>query len=380
MTKRAKLVVGLMAMVVTLHGAALCEERAAPRDATPYTGPKRPFDPKPLMDKLRADPSQQTGPFTFVCVSDREFGLKEFNEVARQAEKTGFDFCVLPGDMVHRGAGPQGIQDYDDLERESGWFLARHPCWPVLGNHEIGKNSGSKDRRPDADGFERWKAFYNMPDDWYSFTYRNNLFIVIGSISDLTAERQRDRVEVYPGKHLAWLEQQLKAGQGMDNIFVFQHLPLFSVGIHEDNPRHPMVDLCAKYNVTAVICGHDHNYYRTFRKGVSYLLCAGGGGSLYDLTHTGRALPSDVYLGRVKIDENRSGGYRLHHPAQGADQMYKTAPYFFLALTIDGKKVTARAVITGGEEIDRAVLRDAQGRNLAPEIGKAITPVSAGQR
>lgn len=289
MATPVRIAVGLMVVVLALCAAAFSEERAAPRDATPYTGPKRPFDPRPLMDKLRADPSRQTGPFTFVCVSDREFGLKEFNEVARQAEKTGFDFCVLPGDMVHRGAGPQGIQDYDDLERESGWFLARHPCWPVLGNHEIGKNSGAKDRRPDTDGFERWKAFYNMPDDWYSFTYRNNLFIVIGLISDLTAERQRERVEVYPGKHMAWLEQQLKAGQGMDN--------------------------------------------------------------------------------------GRSGGYRLHNPARGADKTYKTAPYFFIALTVEGKKVTARAVITGGEEIDSAVLRDTQGRNVGPEVEKTTTPV-----
>ena len=37
-----------------------------------------------------------------------------------------------------------------------------------------------------------------------------------------------------------------------------------------------------------------------------------------------------------------------------------------IAITVDGKKVTVRTVLTGGEEIDRVVLRDAQGRNLAP--------------
>ncbi len=367
--KHARLVVGLVVALI-LSAPAFCEERGAEPNTTPYNGPKRPFDPKPLMGRLCADPARQTGPLTFVCVSDREFGGKEFNEVVRQAEKTGFDFCVLPGDLVHRGAGPEGIRDYNDLERQSGWFLARHPCWPVIGNHEIGKNSGTKDRRPDADGFERWKAFYNLPDDWYSFTYRNNLFIVIGLISDLTATQQRQRVEVYPGRHMTWLEEQLKAGRDMDNIFVFQHLPLFSVGIHEDNPNHPMVDLLAKCNVTAVIYGHDHNYYRTFRKGVSYLLAAGGGGSLYDLTYTNRAIPGDVYLGRIKLDNDKSGGYRLHHPARSADKVYDKAPYFFLALTVDGKKVTVQAMTAQGEVIDSAMLRDRQGRNVAPQFAQ----------
>jgi len=60
---------GSMALTLMLGAAAFSEKRAAPRDTTPYTGPRRPFAPRPLMDRLRADPS-------------------------RRAEKTGFDFFI----------------------------------------------------------------------------------------------------------------------------------------------------------------------------------------------------------------------------------------------------------------------------------------------
>jgi len=390
MLKHTKLVVVFFVIAaLMLSATAFSQERdtaergATARDTSPYTGPTRPFDPKPLMEQLKADPAKQTGPFTFACLSDREWGVDDFVTVIKQIERVGPDFCVMPGDIVHRGAGPDGEKNYNALERTSGWFLAKHPCWPVMGNHEISRSSGRAGVTPHQDALEKWKAFFNMDSDWYTFTYRNNLFVVIGLCDNVAAKNVRERFDIYASRHMPWLEEQLKAGRGMDNIFVFLHRPLVTVGSHEVNPSETqaLARLCRKYNITAVIYGHDHVYYRTFRNGVSYICSAGAGGGGYTLDHLENAIPGDIYMGLVVTGKNAGGnqtksGSILYNPALGLDKQFEGIQYFFPLIAVDGKKVTLRTLTWKGEEIDNAILRDQTGKNVTPAAttAPAISP------
>ena len=92
---------------------------------------------------------------------------------------------------------------------------------------------------------------------------------------------------------MKWLEKKLVGAQGLKNILVFFHVPLFDPRGMDFNHCLPadssesLTNLFRKYNVKRVFSGHVHGYFEREWKGVPYTISGGGGGELVgtDPTH-----------------------------------------------------------------------------------------------
>ncbi len=196
--------------------------------------------------------------------------------------------------------------------------MRKYPTWPTVGNHEeAGGPNGQK----------RFSNFFGIEKDLYSFEYGNAKFIALG-----WPKTHEDP------KRLAWLEAELKSGQGK-HLFVFQHRPYYTVGTKArtdvDGESNEATKLFERYHVTAVFSGHDHIYYRTKRGGVNYVISAGAGASIYELKRAGDAIKGDVYYGRPAETKDKY----LYHGADGMERDIPGPMHYVVEVSIDGPTV-----------------------------------------
>ena len=80
-----------------------------------------------------------------------------------------------------------------------------------------------------------------------------------------------------------------------DKTLAFHHPP-YACGGHlgSSTVRRAWVPLFERYGVRLVLNGHDHNYQRFRRKGVTYVVHGGGGAGLYALRGCPRGYPRRV--------------------------------------------------------------------------------------
>ena len=147
-------------------------------------------------------------------------------------------------------------------------MLRRWPLWSTIGNHEV----------PPAwhPAFD-YLSIFAFPQNgeaggiasgterYYSFNYGNIHFVCLDSESSSHA----------PGAPMwTWLEQDL-AANSKDWLIAFWHSPPFSHGTHNsDDPtdtgghlvemREQAVPILESYGVDLVLCGHSHDYQRTY--------------------------------------------------------------------------------------------------------------------
>lgn len=122
--------------------------------------------------------------------------------------------------------------------------------------------------------------------DYFSFDRKGVTFIILNT--DLPRQ-----VGEITGEQRKWLENELEKKKSSRAIFVFMHRPLFSFlkpnaddkgdlpeamyNFVSEQARWDLIDLLVKYQVTAVMAGHEHLYYRTDYKGVPFITLGGGG-------------------------------------------------------------------------------------------------------
>ena len=86
-------------------------------------------------------------------------------------------------------------------------------------------------------------------------------------------------------EQLSWLEDQLEDNKA-PWLIVFFHVGLFtsrSEDFLELGMRERLVPLFEEYDVDVVFMGHHHSYERILVNGITYIVTAGGGASLYEL-------------------------------------------------------------------------------------------------
>ncbi|MCE5327172.1 MAG: metallophosphoesterase [Planctomycetaceae bacterium] len=290
--------------------------------------PAKPYDPRPLSEQ--AEKKLTADKFSFIVFGDTK-NSKFFPGVVKLADSLAPTFALTTGDMVKSGH----TSLYDDLERTAGPFMRKYPTWPCVGNHELAT----------AEGWGMYKAFHGITAWDYSFDFRNARFIQIGAPNVWEKSAK-----------MKWLEEQLAEGKKAGkHLFIWQHQPIYSVG--QKRPRevpgqpNDFTRLCDKYGVIAVFAGHEHNYYRTFRDGVSYITQALAGAQIYYLNRRSEAVDGDVYYG---ARGKELGGTLL--VKAGVEKVYPTGQYMVTQVFIDGDKVTGKTVAVGGEVIDEFTL------------------------
>jgi hypothetical protein len=293
--------------------------------------PAQPFDPRPLMPAVQRHIKK--GRFRFVVLGDSK-NNPPFSAVLEQAAAVKPDFAITTGDLVDRGAGVRGEEQYDRLAEMAGVFMRRIPTWPVAGNHE--ESGGDV-----AEARANYSHFFGLDEGNYSFDAGGARFISLTWPAPDSAGQ-------------AWLQRELEGARGR-LIFVFQHNLYYTVGSKKPVKNAPdeVTRLFSRYGVTAVFQGHDHSYYRTRRDGVWYITSAGAGAQIYHLDRFREALPDDVFYGAAPSEDSpvAGGKYWLHRPGR-RERTFDTPQHFLVVVDVNGRHVTARAVTSSGEELD----------------------------
>ena len=91
---------------------------------------------------------------------------------------------------------------------------------------------------------------------------------------------------------LRWLDGALRRTDAVWKVVAFHHPP-FSCGgyLGDQRVRRALVPLFERRDVDLVLSGHDHNYQRFRRAGVTYVVHGGGGARLYRLRSCPRWFP-----------------------------------------------------------------------------------------
>jgi 3',5'-cyclic AMP phosphodiesterase CpdA len=173
----------------------------------------------------------------------------------------------------------------------------------TLGNHDVEVDRG----RYEYD-------LLRMPAPYYVRRVKDVQLIVLDSNAITTAQTR-------------WLKRTLSGRSGFRRIVVLHHPP-YTCGGHLGSAavRRAWVPLFERYGVRLVLSGHDHNYQRFARNGVTYVVHGGGGAGLYKLRACPRGYPQRL--------ASRVG-------------------YGFLHLSIEPDGVAVQVLDLAGKAIDR---------------------------
>jgi hypothetical protein len=144
--------------------------------------------------------------------------------------------------------------------------LLRRSCvWPTIGNHDA-CFAATSDPLPMLGIFHlprngQCGGLASGTERYYSFDYANIHFICLDSE---TSDRR-------PGQPMAvWLENDL-ASTDKDWLIAYWHSPPYSWGTHTSDGESSLIEMrqwivpiLEQYGVDLVLCGHSHNYERTF--------------------------------------------------------------------------------------------------------------------
>lgn len=217
---------------------------------------------RPAVFTTAPDASQT---FRAVVYGDSRTQYKVHREVVKSIAKNDPDILLHTGDFVEHG------KNYKNWDKEffhpAADLLAYVPLYPVLGNHEY-------------NGEERmwYYDFFSPPgnEQWYAFTYGCARFVILDSNFRFTP-----RSDQY-----SWLVDEFQSS-GYKNskwqIVLFHHPP-YTSGSHRGDEvpiTDYLVPLFEEHSVDMVFSGHNHQYERSNKDGIYYIVSAGGGAYLY---------------------------------------------------------------------------------------------------
>ncbi|HLK61101.1 MAG TPA: metallophosphoesterase [Chthonomonadaceae bacterium] len=217
-------------------------------------------------------------PFRFAVYGDTRDGHDIHRKLVALIMSKDPALVLQTGDIVHSGSKDDLWKIYDDI---TGDMCKKIPVYPARGNHDVG-----------GKGYEAHvtQPFTSGNKLYYAFDKENVHFIAlaIDEVSDYSEKSAQYK----------WLVEDLKTARGRGKfIIVYFHVPPYSIGSHgsDENVRETLCPLFVQYGVTLVLNGHDHNYYRTVRDGITYIVTGGGGAPLYPCNVNKGVIPGDKY-------------------------------------------------------------------------------------
>lgn len=191
------------------------------------------------------------------------------------------DFVMSTGDNFY----PDGAESVDDRKFDNRWrdvyngsSINDLPWLISLGNHDH-NNDNEVYQLAFAETEPRWE----LPWLWHKTEIQDGDFNILLYAIDTDALRN-DKYS--PAEQLADLERALNSSDA-DWKIVYGHHPPLSVGRRwgDSTIFNQVVPLLEKYDVDALICGHDHNMQhivRTESLDIEYVVSGAGGRGKYE--------------------------------------------------------------------------------------------------
>jgi predicted phosphodiesterase len=269
-------------------------------------------------------------PLTIGVFGDSGFGEEITTELARQLSLHEPDFVVHTGDLVYLA-----YQESNPLAAyQRKWYqtladlLRISVMYPVVGNHEYDGDVLLNNLPYYFEAFPMLEhlegGWLSAPDgdrrEWYALELDSLqiLFLNTQQLYGGSARQEQDH----------WLETRLADERFESTIVVFHVPPLTSGRYSFDSAavRSSWVPNFESSNVVLVISGHDHNYERLERNGITYVVSGGGSSVLYPLE------------------------------ARLADSQYFEASTHYVVLQVDEDRIQLMAYDLEGEIIDTVMI------------------------
>ncbi len=197
--------------------------------------------------------------FSFAVIGDKQYGdeihIKLLKKIVADPD---ISFIVNTGDFALTGQP----NEYRKYIKETSFV--KIPTYHVIGNHDAVYG-----------GVKTFNKYFGPT--YYSFNYGNSHFAVLDNALKNSFNR----------KQFDWFVNDLKNNK-KSHTFVFLHKPVFDAS--DTYPDHimgsrywieKMIETFQRYKVDYVFAGHIHGYGRAERDGIVYIICAGGGATLY---------------------------------------------------------------------------------------------------
>lgn len=206
---------------------------------------------------------QTNNRYYFVQMTDTQFGFftdnksfeKEYINYSKAIDETNRlnpSFLIVTGDLVNKPFDTAQVQAYLSVSKKLNPTI---PHYHVAGNHDVGNHPAPTD-------IEAYNKIFGK--DYYSFTSRSMLGIVLNSLYLSSPDKVRERAAEQEQWLIKVLEESREAGY--KHKIVFLHHPLFLVQSDEANgyfnipieTRKKYLDLFKQYGIKYVFAGHYH--------------------------------------------------------------------------------------------------------------------------
>ncbi|HTJ70515.1 MAG TPA: metallophosphoesterase family protein [Actinospica sp.] len=181
-------------------------------------------------------------------------------------------FHLINGDLSYANLSADRVRTWNDFFTNNERSASKRPWMPAPGNHENELGNGVL-------GFDSFRARFSVPSNgsadfeglWYAFTVGSVRVVVLANDDVALQDAGGSYVNNYSdGQQKAWLTQQLAAARkskAIDWIVVCMHQVIISsanangadLGIRQN--WGPLFD---QYEVDLVVCGHEHDYERSY--------------------------------------------------------------------------------------------------------------------
>jgi len=263
--------------------------------------------------------------FTFAALGDSRTNPEVWGKVAKSLTSKQPEFSIFSGDMI-----TWGLNNFEWDEQFFGPakdYFSSLPFFAVIGNHEA--NSPF------------FTNIFKTPSGGKNWAQKIGTILIIGIDGSMDWEKD--------GVQTKWLENILVNSEAKF-IFLSSHYPAWTSGCHgwfeKDSPGVPgekpirlaqkvIMPLMKKYDVTAMIAGHDHFYERSEPdNGVTLIITGGAGAPL-----------------RQKVkNSKRQNPY---------SKVFASTNHYCL-FTVDGDTCTMEAIVPGNGLIDTRVWKSRQ--------------------
>ena len=230
-------------------------------------------DKKPWTNENFPDISVDNGNFTFAVVPDRTGGARKgvFQAAMHKINSLCPDFVMCVGDLVEGTDAKNPSRDDIDKqwqELRAKTAILKMPFFYTVGNHDINRNNPHTDRRF-VISQAAWQDNFGKRT-YYSFTYRNALFIMLNTMED---GDKRNSPTPISATQLQWVLETLKKHPSVRWTFIFMHHPKF------DTKEFRQIEKTLAGKNYTVFAGDWHRYTKFSRYGRNYYVlstCGGG--------------------------------------------------------------------------------------------------------
>lgn len=270
-TKASLIVTNIAGQTIKTHGLAPTSVEVISSTSARYN-----FTLPPGKSETVTFLTTTTNTFQFAVIGDNRDGRKIYLQLLETLNTVQPAFVINGGDLVSTGEQTEYTQFLSDSAR------LNMPYYTALGNHDIGGNGRSTYNRLIAPNF-------------YDIIWGNSHILILDNADGNVDADQ-----------LAWLEDKLKT-RVTKHVFLVMHKPPFDPRpgkAHTVNTRalgDKLIELAAKYQVTAVFSSHIHILYQGTRLGIPYYITGGAGAPLY-AEHSAGGLYHFIH---VKVDGDR---------------------------------------------------------------------------